>query len=349
MLTIDGSIGEGGGQVLRSSLALSLVTGTPFRIVNIRRRRSRPGLRRQHLTAVRAAAEVGAATVTEVQIGSQELTFAPRSTTGGDYTFSIGTAGSTTLVLQTLLPALMLAPEASTVILEGGTHNPQSPTFEFLERAYLPLVQRMGPRVRANLERPGFYPAGGGRMVVSIEPTSALRPFDLLVRGPVREHRVTARVAHLPRHIAEREVDTLLRKMRWDRSCFAIEELIDVDGPGNVIIAELIAEHVTEVFAGFGQKGVPAEAVARRLGNEVKEYLRANVPVGRHLGDQLVLLHAVAEGGAFRTLSPSTHLTTQLEVIRAFLGVEVGLTEEHAGAWLVEVAPRAPSAGARRK
>ncbi len=341
MLTIDGSSGEGGGQVLRSSLALSLVTGAPFRIVNIRKRRSRPGLRKQHLTAVGAAAAVGRATVTEVEVGSQELTFAPKATTGADYTFSIGTAGSTGLVLQTILPALMLAPEASTVILEGGTHNPQSPTFEFLERAYLPLIRRMGPKVSATLERPGFYPAGGGRIVVSIEPASTLRPFDLLDRGPIREHRITARVANLPRHIAEREVETLHRKLRWDRSCFVIEELTDVDGPGNVIIAELVAAHVTEVFTGFGQKGVPAEAVARRLGNEVKAYLRADVPVGRHLGDQLVLLYAVAGGGAFRTLSPTTHLTTQLTIIRAFLGVEVVLAEEGAGAWLVEVTPRA--------
>ncbi|MDH3842399.1 MAG: RNA 3'-terminal phosphate cyclase, partial [Myxococcales bacterium] len=320
MLTIDGSFGEGGGQVLRSSLALSLVTGNPFRIVDIRRRRSRPGLRKQHLTAVGAAAAVGGATVTEVEVGSLELTFAPRLTAGGNYTFSIGTAGSTTLVLQTILPALMLAPEASTVILEGGTHNPQSPTFEFLERAYLPLVRRMGPNVSATLERPGFYPAGGGRMVVSIKPNPTLRPLNLLDRGPIREHRAKASVANLPRHIAEREIETLLRKLRWDRSCFAIEELTDVDGPGNVVIVELIAEHVTEVFAGFGQKGVPAEAVARHLGAEVKEYLRADVPVGRYLGDQLVLLNAVAGGGTFRTLSPTTHLTTQLAVIREFLG-----------------------------
>ena len=337
MLIIDGSFGEGGGQILRSSLTLSLVTGTPFRIVDIRKRRRRPGLRRQHLTAVMAAATVGGAKVAGDEIGSQELTFAPGSTTGGDHTFSIGTAGSTTLVLQAILPALMLAPEASKVCLEGGTHNPQSPTFDFLDRAYLPLVRRMGPKVQATLERAGFYPAGGGRMVVSIEPTPILQPFDLLERGPIRAHRVTARVAHLPRHIAEREVDTLIQKLLWNGSCFAIEELTDVDGPGNVVIAEVIAEHVTAVFAGFGQKGVPAEAVARRLANEVNEYLRAEVPVGRHLGDQLVLLNAIAGGGTFRTLSPTTHLITQLEVIRAFLGINVRLDQESTAAWRVEV------------
>lgn len=335
VLTIDGSWGEGGGQVLRTSLALSLLTGKPFRIVGIRKRRSRPGLRPQHLTAVRASEEVGNATVTGAEIGSQELTFTPQPVRGGGYAFDIGTAGSTTLVLQTVLPALISASEPSNLLLEGGTHNPQSPAFEFIERAYLPLVRRLGPNVRATLERPGFYPAGGGRMRVEIEPVSELMPFDLLDRGVIREHRATATVAHLPRHIAERELDVLSRKLRWDPDCFSIVERVDADGPGNVVIVELIAEHVTEVFAGFGQKGVPAEEVAKRLGNEVKEYLRAEVPVGRHLADQLVLLNGIAGGGAFRTLSPTGHLTTQLRVIRAFLAVDFEVSREATGSWLV--------------
>ena len=244
------------------------------------------------------------------------------------------------LVLQTILPALVLAPKESTLVLEGGTHNPQSPTFDFIASAYLPLVERMGPSVRAVLRRPGFYPAGGGLVEVAIEPVGSLRSFDLLDRGDVRERRVTARVAHLPRHIAEREVDTLAKKLRWESACFRIEELIDADGPGNVVVVELYAEHVTEVFSGFGQKGVPAESVAKRLGNEVREYVRADVPVGRHLADQLVLLMAIAKGGAFRTLSPSSHLTTQVEVIRRFLGLRVELSQEPDGSWLVEVTPR---------
>jgi RNA 3'-terminal phosphate cyclase (ATP) len=313
------------------------VTGTPFRIVSIRKRRSRPGLRPQHLTAVQAAAKVGNAAIEGADIGSQELTFSPGSACGGEHDFDIGTAGSTTLVLQTVLPALMLASEPSTVLLRGGTHNPQSPTFEFIEKAFLPLVRRLGPQVRTTLQRPGFYPAGGGRFLVEIEPVRVLRPFDLRNRGRSLGQRATATVAHLPRHIAEREIDVLRNKLRWEPACFCIAELTEVDGPGNVVIVELVFEHVTEVFAGFGQKGVRAEDVAKRVGNEVKEYLRADVPVGRHLADQLVLLLAVAGGGAFRTLSPSGHLTTQLEVIRAFLNVELAVTQEPSGSWLVEV------------
>lgn len=292
--------------------------------------------------AVQAASEVGRARVSGAEIGSQELTFAPEAVEGGEYVFAIGTAGSTTLVLQTVLPALILADAPSTVLLEGGTHNPQAPCFEFLDRAYLPLVRRLGPRVQATLQRPGFYPAGGGRWEARIEPVSRLLPFDLLERGALLEHHATATVVHLPRHIAEREIEVLHKKLRWDPACFSIVERTDADSPGNAVVVELIAEHVTEVFVGFGQKGVRAEDVGKRLGTEVKEYLRAEVPIGRHLADQLILLDAIAGGGAFRTLSPSTHLTTQLSVIRSFLDLEYRTVQESRGSWIVE-----PSSGAR--
>lgn len=337
MLTVNGSFGEGGGQILRSALTLSLVTGSPFRIVDIRKRRRRPGLRQQHLTAVRAAATVSSAKIEGDELASAELSFEPAAVEAGEYAFSIGTAGSTTLVLQTVLPALALASGRSRLLLEGGTHTPQAPSFDFVSRAYLPLLQRMGPRVDAELQRPGFYPRGGGRFTVSVEPAAPWTPFDLLERGSIVARRVTARVAQLPRHIAERENDALAAKLGWDASCFAVEELTEVDGPGNVVIVELMAQQVTEVFTGVGRKGVPAESIAKRLGNEVREYLRAGVPVGRHLADQLVLLFAIAGGGSFATLSPSPHLTTQLEIIRQFLGIDVRLHREDDGIWLVEV------------
>src|SRR5687768_8335334 len=163
MQVLDGSQGEGGGQVLRTSLGLSLLTGTPFKIENIRANRSPPGLRRQHLTAVEAAAQVGDAEVEGAAVGARALTFTPRAVKTGDFRFAVGTAGSCTLVLQTVLPALMTRATASRLVLEGGTHNPMAPPFDFLERVYLPLLERMGPRVSMTLERPGFYPAGGGK------------------------------------------------------------------------------------------------------------------------------------------------------------------------------------------
>ena len=183
MITIDGSRGEGGGQVLRTSLALSLATGAPFRIEGIRAQRPKPGLLRQHLTAVQAAAAVGRARVEGAVAGASALTFSPDGVHAGEYAFSIGTAGSATLVLQTILPPLLVAGGRSVVTLEGGTHNPWAPPFDYLERVFLPVVNRLGPRVAVTLERHGFYPAGGGRFTITIEPAPRLARLDLCDRG----------------------------------------------------------------------------------------------------------------------------------------------------------------------
>src|SRR5215831_445162 len=183
MLKIDGSLGEGGGQVLRTSLALSALTGQPFEIEKIRASRKKPGLMRQHLTSVQAAARVCNAHVEGAAISSQSLRFAPGPAVAGVYEFQVGTAGSATLVLQTVLPPLLLARGPSRVVVEGGTHNPLAPPFDFLERSFLPLIQRMGPSVELELRRPGFFPAGGGRFHAKIKPVKKLVRFDLLERG----------------------------------------------------------------------------------------------------------------------------------------------------------------------
>lgn len=336
VLTIDGSAGEGGGQVLRSSLALSLVTGRPFVIDHIRARRKKPGLMRQHLTAVNAATEVGRAEVKGASIGSSRLEFRPGKVASGTYTFSVGTAGSATLVLQTVLPALMLATGESNLTLEGGTHNPFAPPLDFLAKAYLPLVRRMGPKVTVNPAsvRPGFYPAGGGHFTVHIEPADQLRRLELLERGDIRARRVTALVANLPKHIGQRECRVIAQKTGWNEACFTIDLVESSRGPGNVVLIELESEHVTEVFAGFGQLGVRAEAVAMRALDEARDYLAAGVPVGKHLADQLLLPLAIAAhlgpgGGTFRTMALSPHATTHIEIIHRFLDLDTKI--EHSG------------------
>ena len=182
MLELDGSFGEGGGQILRTSLALSLITGTPFRIIRIRANRSKPGLRRQHLTAVRAAARVGNAQVEGDAVNSAELKFRPGKVTGGNYVFDVGTAGSTTLVFQAILPALLTTPEPSTLTLIGGTHNHGGPPWDFLHTVFLPVLAKMGGRVTKDIERLGFAPGGGGRWTARIEP-STLTPLSLHHRG----------------------------------------------------------------------------------------------------------------------------------------------------------------------
>ncbi|HSN13272.1 MAG TPA: RNA 3'-terminal phosphate cyclase, partial [Anaeromyxobacteraceae bacterium] len=323
MIEIDGASGEGGGQVLRSALALSLVTGRPFRIANIRAGRRRPGLMRQHLTAVDAAAEIGRARVKGADVGARELVFEPGSVRAGDYRFSVGTAGSATLVFQTVFPALALATGRSTVTVEGGTHNPMAPPFDFLARAFLPLVGRMGPRCVATLERPGFYPAGGGRFVVAIEPAPAFGTLTLTERGEIRGRRATAVVALLARTIAERELKAVRDRLGWDPSLCRVESVDGAVGPGNVVSVEVESEHVTELFTGVGERGVSAERVGAGVADEAREYLAAGVPVGRHLADQLLLPMALGGGGRFRTVKPSSHTHTHVELLRSFLGSEI--------------------------
>jgi len=332
MIIIDGSSGEGGGQILRTSLALALVTGQPFRMMRIRANRSNPGLQRQHLTAVLAAAEVGQAEVQGAALKSQDLVFVPHGARAGQYRFSIGTAGSATLVLQTILPALALAQGPSQVDLEGGTHNIYAPPFDFLQKAFLPLLGRMGPQVEATLHCHGFYPAGGGRMNVSIEPRPRLEPIELIDRGRPLRRTVRSVLSRLPRHIAERELATALKILGWPLDYGLVDE-VSSPGPGNAVMIEIECPQVCEVFTGFGQLGVSAEKVASGAAREAMRYLEAGVPVGEHLADQLLLPMALAGGGAFRTLAPSRHATTNIATVGHFLGATIATAEVARGVW----------------
>lgn len=338
LVTIDGSFDEGGGQILRTSLALSVLTGRPFRIDRIRANRDKPGLRRQHLTGVHAAAALSGARVGGASVGSSTLYFAPADPARpGEYTFDIGTAGSTTLVLQAVLPALLTAPGPTTLYLAGGTHNPGGPPLDFLERTFLPLVRRMGPGITVEFGRPGFAPAGGGRWTVQIEPVKALAPLHLPERGEVRRKMGRAQVAGLPRHIAERELAEVAAVTGWPKRDLRVEELPAEWGPGNVVLLEVEGEHLTEVFSSVGQRGKPAEAVARDAAEQAVRYLDANVPVGDCLADQLLLPLAIAGGGSYVTLPLTRHSETNIEVIRMFLDVAMTAREERSGAWRVEV------------
>jgi RNA 3'-terminal phosphate cyclase (ATP) len=321
LVTIDGAAGEGGGQILRSSLALSLVSGKPFRIVNIRSGRKKPGLLRQHLTAVQAAVQVGDAVADGAEIGSGELVFRPEKIRAGEYRFAVGTAGSTTLVLQTVLPALMLASAPSRLTLEGGTHNPFAPPFDFLARTFLAQLERFGPQVQAKLIRPGFYPAGGGRIEVEITPTHALRSLELLERGEDRGRRVVAHLAALPATIAERAFSQIRKRMSWPAAAFEIMEHPAECGPGFALTADICSEHVTEVFTGFGEKGTRVEQIADGMIDQMRHYLACNAPVGEYLADQLLLPMALARSGAFRTAGLSRHAQTNIGVIEQFLPV----------------------------
>jgi RNA 3'-terminal phosphate cyclase (ATP) len=317
LITIDGSRGEGGGQVLRTALTLSLITGRPLRMINIRAKRKKPGLMRQHLTAVQAAAAIGAAEIDGADAGSQSLLFQPQAIHGGVYRFAIGTAGSCTLVLQTVLPALLSAGIEARLHLSGGTHNPMAPPADFLQRAYLPLLRRMGSDIDMNLSRYGFYPAGGGELELKLKAGSQLQPLHLLQRGELRKATTEALIAALPLHIAERELETVRRTMGWHQSQLQLRGLDNSQGPGNALVATIEHEHVTEVFTAFGEKGISAEKVAGKLCRQIKAYLQSEAPVGPHLADQLLLPLAIA-GGVFVTAKPTQHTLTNMETINAF-------------------------------
>jgi RNA 3'-terminal phosphate cyclase (ATP) len=335
-LELDGSRGEGGGQILRTALSLSMITGRPFRIERIRAGRKKPGLLRQHLTAVQAAVAICAAEVSGAELGSLALSFRPGRIRGGDYRFAIGTAGSCTLVLQTILPALWFADAPSQVLVSGGTHNPAAPPADFLIHAWLPILRRMGVDMEIEVLRHGFYPAGGGEVRVAVCPVAAWRELHLEERGEFLEARATGIVAGLKADIASRELErvaaqlgTIEREMRV---------LPSAQGPGNVLLIGMKYERVTEVFTGFGEKGVSAESVADRAARAARLFHQGRAAVGEHLADQLVLPLALVGRGGFTASVLSSHLRTNIEVIEQFVDVRFQIDE---GARLSRVTLRA--------
>lgn len=335
MIEIDGSDGEGGGQVVRNSCALSLVTGKPFHITNVRGGRSKPGLMRQHVTAVEAAARIGGAEVIGGAVGSGTLEFRPGTVRAGEYRFAVGTAGSTGLVLQTVLMPLVLADGPSRLVLEGGTHNMMAPPFDFIARTFLPIINRMGPKVEARLVRHGFYPRGGGRIEVDITP-APLRPLDCSDGGAMLEGTAQVLFAGLPFEIAERMVDRLHKELpEWPQQAVSLRELPADQGPGIVLMVEARMEHLTEISSGFGQLGVPAERLARMAAARLKGYVASGAFAGPYLADQLVLPFALAGTGVFTTVKPSGHLLTAIALAERFGTGPIALEQAACGNHLV--------------
>lgn len=321
MIKIDGSFGEGGGQILRSALGLSMYTGKAFTIENIRAGRKKPGLMRQHLTAVRAGREICGAKVEGDEIGSQTLTFRPGAVKSGDYRFSIGTAGSCTLVLQAILPSLLTAKGGSRVTFEGGTHNPMAPPFHFLNEAFFRTLREMGVGIECSLGSYGFYPAGGGSFEVVITPAAELKQFELDERGELLEYEAKALVAKIPYKIAEEEIKIIRARLGWEAEA-ARALTVESRGPGNIVMIKLVSERVTELFTGFGEKGLPLKVVANRAAGKVQRYLNSRAVVDEYLADQLLIPMALAGGGSFTTHKPSMHTITNIEVIKQFMELD---------------------------
>jgi RNA 3'-terminal phosphate cyclase (ATP) len=301
----------------------------------IRAKRQKSGLLRQHLTAVEAAKTVGCAEVTGAVLNSQTLQFHPGAVTPGNYRFAVGTAGSATLVLQTVLLSLLTASDRSTLTLEGGTHNPLAPPFDFLARCFMPFLHRMGASVELELRTPGFYPAGGGRFHARIQPVKQLRPINLTERGSIRARRARVWLSKLPSEIAERELAIVREELRWQTEECSVETVAHPRGPGNALVLEIEAEHVTAVFTGFGERGRPAEEVAQQAVEGAKAWLAADVPVDEYLADQLLLPMVLAGRGFFRATKPSLHATTNAAIIQRFLPVPIQFEQESEQTWRV--------------
>lgn len=354
MIELDGSTGEGGGQILRTGLALSMCTGRPLRITRIRAKRPKPGLMRQHLACVLAAQAVCDAQVTGAELGSATLDFTPGLVRAGEHRFAVGTAGSCTLVLQTVLPPLMRAAAPSRLVLCGGTHNPMAPPFHFIQRCFAPLLRRLGVGLDLTLRQHGFYPAGGGEFEALVSPAERLLPFDLLQRGALHREWAEALAPALPRSVAARELAAVGEALGWSREQLLTPPVRQNEGPGNALMATLDHEHVSELVTSFGEKGVSSEVVAKRLVDELRAYRASDGALGPHLADQwmLPLALAVSESGrpaAYTCSELTLHARTNLEVIERFLPVHCQADVLGRG-WRIELRLRndanSPMAGA---
>lgn len=319
MMMIDGAYGEGGGQILRTSLALSMCLNKPIEIMNIRANRPKPGLRPQHLTCVRAAKDICDADIQGDEVGSSCISFIPKTIKPGRYRFAIGTAGSTTLVLQTILPALLQADAGSTVFFEGGTHNPKAPSYDFINQVYFPALRKMGVSVESTIDRYGFVPKGGGQWAVSLEPVEQWRPTNITQFQSKARLDVNVLLANLEHHIADRELKVVQRLLPYK---VGQVDIINVNAfsSGNMISIKHKHKDCVELIEVLGEKRLSAEKVARRVVDQYRHYAEAGVPVGEYLADQLLLPMALGAGGRFITAKPSLHTKTNIDVIEQITG-----------------------------
>jgi RNA 3'-terminal phosphate cyclase (ATP) len=341
MIEIDGTMGEGGGQVLRSALTLSLVTGQPVRLHRIRARRARLGLRFQHLMAVQAAVRVSGGRVAGDRVGSQELQFEPGAVTRGDYHFDIGTAGATALVLQTVLLPLALASGPSRIAVTGGTHVPFSPCFHYLDWHWRVLMARMGLDFALEMPRAGFFPPGGGELRATIPGAAKVAGLYLPERGRLLGVRGLSAVANLPTEIAERQRGRALKLLSGLDCPVEIGiEVLPAASPGTVLCLLAAFEQGQACFFALGARGKRAELVAEEAASELLGFLATDGAVDRWLADQLLLpLACAGEPSVLRTAEVTLHLLTQAEVIRHFLPARITIDGAPGGPGAVRVDP----------
>lgn len=318
---IDGSLGEGGGQILRTALSLSCITGRSLRLFNIRQGRKRPGLMPQHVTCVNAAAAISNARVSGNEKGSSELSFVPERVKPGDYAFDIQTAGSCCLVFQTILPPLVLSSKQSDITIKGGTHVPFSPTYDYISDVFLPMLGRLGIKTEASIVRHGYYPKGGGEVSFRIYPVKKIRGMRLTSRGALRSVRGHSGVSNLPLSIAERQKMAAVQAMPLPGVAMQVMEAPSY-GQGTFVFLKGEYENTIAGFTSLGERGKPAETVGREAAELLIAFNDSLACLEPHLADQLVLYLSLArEDSCFTTSRITQHLITNLRVIEKFLDV----------------------------
>ncbi len=323
---IDGGTGEGGGQILRTSLALSCITGRGLRMENIRAARRNPGLGKQHLSCIKAAAEICSGQFSSVKEGSGTLDFLPGRIKGGHFNFDIGSAGSATLVIQTVLPALFLADKPGTVTVTGGTHNPLAPPFDFFSESFLPAIATAGFKADCRLIKHGFFPVGGGKISVTVRPWHKQPHKTVNFSSRPEKFKVFARIytARLAAQIAQRQ-KKLLSESKLNIDNIRHIDATDSDGPGNCIMLELEGNQPQIVFTAFGMRGKPSEKVISEAVNSAKHFLNSAAAIDRFLADQLLIYMAMTASGCYTTDDISLHLRTNIQIIEKFLPVKFAI------------------------
>jgi RNA 3'-terminal phosphate cyclase (ATP) len=340
MVVIDGAYGEGGGQILRSSLTLSALTGKPLEIHHIRANRTQPGLRAQHLAAVQAVAAITRGSLEGAHMHSTRVEFIPGQPHSGTYTFKIPTAGALTLVLQTIFLPLSLAGGRSQISLSGGTHVRWSPSWHYLQECWLPLITMMGFRVALDLRKAGFYPRGGGEVKIDVLPVRSLRTYNCVDRGDLVQIRGLSGVANLEESIAKRQKHQALRRLYAVCADSKIKT-VQLPSPGKgtfILLKATFSKGGCACYTALGEPGKRAERVADEAVDQLLCFLENNASLDEYMGDQVLLPLSIIPGkSAFRTKCLSPHLLTNAYVIQQFLPVEINIEGEPGAPALVEV------------
>ena len=347
-IQIDGSMGEGGGQILRTALSLSMITGKPFEIHHIRANRRKPGLRPQHLTAINIAKKISQADTMGVYLDSTSVTFVPKTIRSGTYSVDIGTAGSASLVLQTILVPLGMANSASSVAVTGGTHVPWSPSFEYLKSIWSPFMKEIGYDFLLSLESSGFYPQGGGKITAVIRPNTIIKPLQKIQRGNLLTVTGISSIANLDESIASRQKITAL-KILYEKDLGIDNKKIKIKSThlpsrfkGTELFLKAEYENGLGGFSSLGQKGKPAEKVAEESVNSFLKFHKEGGAVDKYMADQLLLPLSLIKGNSqFSTGKISNHFQTNREIIIKFLPVKIIAFQKNNGKICISVEPDA--------